>query len=268
MTAQQPKKRCCGWVCRGSFQASSVEQVSPTGGGNVTSCSSLKDCGAQGVSAPRLHWFGQEMTWRLNGPHRKHSPMPSRNWRGLGNGMALPFASSMWSVSLTPGGENIVRLYVNHMTTKYKLEETSREKQLTYRIFLFRRHFLSMPPPLWFLMGIKASNLKRNCSNNSWLRANHYYEHRSCFFIVQDFDSHWDLACLIAVVAARSSSKEQLIWKSVNSFSVKFAGTLYFISRIHTPTRTPTRTPTPTRTRTSTRTCARTYTRTFKKALD
>ena len=39
----------------------------------------------------------------------------------------------MWSVSVTPGGENIVRLYVNHMTTKYKLEETSRSKQLTYR---------------------------------------------------------------------------------------------------------------------------------------
>ena len=65
MTAQQPKKRCCGWVCRGCIQASSVEQVSPTGGGNATSCSSLKDCGVQAVT---LVWAGNDLTSKWTTP--------------------------------------------------------------------------------------------------------------------------------------------------------------------------------------------------------
>ena len=34
--------------------------------------------------------------------------MPSRKWGSLGNGMASPFASSMWSVRVTLRGENIM----------------------------------------------------------------------------------------------------------------------------------------------------------------
>ena len=55
----------------------------------------------------------------------------------------------------------MVMSYANHIIKITTKNHLGRDKNITAKKLLFRRRFLSMPPPPWFLVGIKASNLKK-----------------------------------------------------------------------------------------------------------
>ena len=109
---------------------------------------------------------------------------------------------------------------------KIENEKNKWPKKLTYKNLLFSWHFLSTPPPPWFLVGIKARKLKEQqaitVANNPIISSNtdfniyqnSLYIHK-CLILIEQMD--------VSLLSWQHNLWEQLIWKSFNNFSIKLA---------------------------------------------